>query len=149
MNNKDFNLLKEAYGQINDSDDTFLAQNVEVDLNFPEGFYDTMDINSQNITTNVSYRIVIDYRSWGIKDIGVSTIKVQPFSISIKKYKNADPNGPDDYDDIDVDINTAECDDVTISNTSGSIVNNDSVRPDKVEIWLDKNLKPVKIEVEF
>lgn len=144
MNNKDFNLLKEAYGEISGDSDLFHAREIEVDITSPVFVGDDTELDTYNLKTTVDYRIEIDYRSWGIKDIGVSIVKIHPFSFTVKKYKNDEV-----YDEQTVEVDPMNSDDITVSNTGEGVVNNGMVHPDKVEVELDSNMKPIKVEVWF
>jgi hypothetical protein len=144
MNNKDFNLLKEAYGEINGDSDLFRAKEIDVDINFPEGFYNNNDVDTHYNKTTVDYRIEIEYRSWGIKDIGVSIVKIHPLSFTIRKYKD-----DDNYDEQEVEVDPMQTEDITIDVTGDSIVRNGMVHPDSIEVELGEDLKPVKVVVVF
>lgn len=138
MQFKDDRLLREAYSSVikENTDNEFLAKNVEISV-FNKSNND-LYIDDYGATAEVSYTIEIDYRSWGIKDIGVLIKKINPIRVVIQNLKT------EEEQDFLIDPMQGEIE------IDGSVVDSyGQVCPTSIEIHLDDNFKPEKTLVSF
>lgn len=149
MNNKDLKTLQEAYSQISplkeqfEDDNTFFAENVEVDIfDLPSDIADM----SSNSKTNVKYSIQIEYRNWGIKGIEIGRIiNIDPITIEIARNdENLTPAG-------EITINPMEAESIEVEAANGKSVVDDygQVFPTRVEVHMGNSDKPKHVLVSF
>jgi hypothetical protein len=84
MRDKDQLILEKAYSNLKlvkvEGDDVYTCQ---VDLDVMQESYsqDQVSLEDYNVKVTVKYRMELDFRSWGIKDISIISFEVDPFTL--------------------------------------------------------------------
>ena len=134
MRDKDQIILENAYSKIKtikeQVDDTFTSE-VNVDI-FQENH--DISLNDSGLKITVKYKIELEYRSWGLKDIYLHLVAVEPFTVDWEESYNQDEPTPEP---LRFQLTPAE-----VEVEQGNLT--PPIYPQTLEIYLDKNNKIVQ-----
>jgi hypothetical protein len=140
MRNKDQIVLENIYLKSKhiikeDVDDVFLKEvGLDIDLHF--NTEEIFDINKPK-SVMVKYRIDIDYRSYGIKEIRTSFVSANPFDIEV--IGNDDSETP-----VAIDLSG-----LTEVDTEFSVGEYGQIFPRTLEVKLGPDMKPIEAKLIF
>jgi hypothetical protein len=92
-------------------------------------------------TAFVKYRIEVEYRQYGIKEITASYISANPFDIEVVDY--------DDEDNRNAQVITVDLSVLENVETNFSVGEYGQVYPQVLNVYLDENFKPISAKLEF
>jgi hypothetical protein len=142
MRDKDQVILENAYSEIKTIKENLDANNVfvaEVDVDIFKQTHD-ISLNDHQLKTKVYYKIELEYRSWGLKDIYLHVIKVEPFTVEWEWDEEF--NEGEKPEALRFEIDSSE---VQVEHAEIKI----PIYPQTLEIWLDKNNKIIQSETKL
>lgn len=119
------------------TDDNQYEAEVEVDIFIENKKENQPDLEDYNLKAKVKYTMELDIRRYGIKDILAYNVQVEPFEVDwdwdeeFNQGEKPEPLKIDIQEGLQVDTGLPE----------GTITL--PFYPIKLEIWLDKNFKPI------
>ena len=136
MRTRDERLMWEAYNKSNltktikESLDNEYETEVDLNLNYSRNGGHSLD--DYGIKVRVKYTLDLDFRSYGLKDIHVFNVKIEPFEIPFEEEAGQSPIRISIEDTQNLRIDTGSDRTITLP-----------FFPYELELTLDENFKPI------
>jgi hypothetical protein len=141
MRDKDQLILEQAYSNLKlvkeERDDVYTCQ-VALDVMQDSYSQDQVSLEDYNVKVTVKYRMELDIRSWGLKDISIISFEVDPFTLDWDwddHFNGGEKPKPLHFEKL----NTSDIPIELKKDEHGNVVFHTPFYPTTLELHLDKN----------